>query len=101
MSLQRVSKCSRARAQHSPYRGCAARLCTRLSSILPRSWSGPEPGPDISPEPIEGPKIRVLHSSGSNAGTCFIPACLKLSQSECCVSTCSWVSAGHWGAVAF
>ena len=74
-SLQRVSRCSRARAQHSPYLGWAARLCTRRSSILPRSESGPDPDPDPNPE-------SRSTSSSTVAAIFTCPQVSPLSQSQ-------------------
>ncbi len=86
-SLHRVSRCSRARAQHSPYLGWAARLRTRRSSILPRS--------DSAPEPQESPSSTELLSNSPAVTRAAISSCLQvsvLSQSESRIITWSEVT---------
>lgn len=86
MSLQRVSRCSRARAQHPPYRGWAARLRTRRSSTRPRSESG------SSPEESPGPGASPRPSSSNRTCGAAISTCLQVSQSQSSVFTGSEVT---------
>lgn len=80
-SLQLASRCSRARAQHSPYRDWAARVRTRRSSTLPRSESGAEeeeecPGPAESPSRTE----PLSSSSTTMSARAAILTCLQVNR---------------------
>lgn len=81
-SLQLASRCSRARAQHSPYRDWAARVRTRRSSILPRSESGAEEEEEC-PGPAESPS-RTEPLSSSSSSTMSVRAailtCLQVNR---------------------